>query len=115
MRRKTMAVPALVLSMVLITLSGCSRVVVDNKGLLKDGGKWEFPLKAGTYQVEMTAGGDGASVQWQGCDCPGTGPVRKWRSRCRIDGEGKLIVRNPSLLHLGSDTQVTLKVTKVPR
>lgn len=96
-------------------LTGCSRVVVDNHGPLKDGDKWEFPLKPGTYEVQLTATADGASLEWQGCDCAGTGPSKKWTGRCRVDGAGKLIVRNPSVLGLGSETQVDLKVTKVPR
>ncbi len=98
-----------------LTLTGCSRVVVDNHGPLKDGDKWEFPLKAGIYEVQMHATADGAALEWQGCDCAGTGPSKKWTGRCRLDGAGKLIVRNPSVLGLGSETQVDLKVTKVPR
>ncbi len=104
---------AIILSALLLT--GCSRVVVNNHGPLKDGDKWEFPLKPGIYEVQMSATADGAALEWQGCDCAGTGPSKKWAGRCRIDGAGKLIVRNPSVLGLGSETQVNLKVTKVPR
>jgi hypothetical protein len=103
-----------VLSMSL-TLAGCARVVVDNKGELKDGGQWEFPLASGTYKVEMHATGDGAALEWRGCDCRGTAAVRQYAAECRLPGGAKLIVRNPSLLNLGRGTNVVLKVTRLPR
>ena len=99
----------------LVTTAGCAKVAVDNKGELKDGGKWEFPLSRGTYRVEMLASGDGAALEWQGCGCRGIKAAKRYSGDCRIAGSGKLVIRNPSLLHLGSPTQVTLKVTKLPR
>lgn len=93
---------------------GCARVVVNYHDALKDGGKLEFPLKSGRYELEMTAGGDGASIEWRGCDCRGTGPVKHWKRNCRLPSGGTLVVRNPSLLHLGSDSRVDLKITKLP-
>lgn len=115
MRRYAAPWVALAIILSALTLTGCSRVVVDYHAPLKDGDKWEYPLKAGTYEVQLAATGDGASLEWLGCNCPGTGPVKQWKGRCRLEGAGKLVVRNPSVLHLGSDTQIALKVTKVPR
>lgn len=115
MRRYGVITVALAIVLSALTLTGCSRVVVNNHGPLKDGDKWEFPLKAGIYDVQMHATADGAALEWQGCDCAGTGPSKQWAGRCRIEGTGKLIVRNPSVLGLGSETRVDLKVTKVPR
>ncbi|MFN8588630.1 MAG: hypothetical protein U0704_12625 [Candidatus Eisenbacteria bacterium] len=97
-----------------IVLTGCARVVVDYHDALKDGGKLEFPLKPGRYRIEMAATGDGASVQWQGCDCGGTGPVKRWKQECRLPYDAKVVVRNPSVLHLGKDARLDLKITKLP-
>lgn len=97
-----------------LALPGCARVVVDYHDALKDGGKLEFPLKPGRYEVRMAATGDGASVEWRGCDCRGTGPVRRWESTCRVSGGATLVVRNPSVLHLGRDSRLDLKITRLP-
>lgn len=113
-RTVDIALVAAALAALALSATGCARVVVNYDDVLKDGGKLEFPLKAGKYQVEMTASGDGASVEWQGAECPGTGTVKQWTGRCRVGAGGKLVVRNPSVLHLGADSRVRLKVTRQP-
>jgi len=92
-------------------------VIVDDLKILKDGEEWSFKLDAGTYKVELTASGDGASVSWVGSSCPGSGPraVQTFSTICEMPGTGQLLVRNPSSFGMGQSVSITLKVTKLAR
>ena len=108
------------LSMVLfaIVMAGCSIaardvVVVDWANWLADGSQTSWRLQPGTYRLQMTASGDGASVEWVGTNCPRASESRNVAMSCELNQPGQLIVGNPTVLGLGTSASVTVHLTRL--
>jgi hypothetical protein len=86
-------------------------IVVDTLESLDDGQFKAWKLDAGTYKVEMTASGDGASVKWVGSSCPGSEQTAEYSSICEMKQTGQFIIENPTAFGAGASTTVTLKIT----
>jgi hypothetical protein len=91
------------------------KVVVDRIDVLKDGEFSSFKLEPGTYKLELTASNDGASVEWIGANCPGSGETKTYSSICEFAQTGQLIIKNPTVFGSGYSTSVTIKITKLAR
>ena len=103
-----------------LILSACSlgesdRTLVDQGMWLKDGQAVSWPLDAGRYKLEMTASADGASVEWIGAACPGTGETTQYSSICDLPQTGQIIVKNPTVLGLGASVSTTIKIVRLVR
>jgi hypothetical protein len=89
-------------------------VVVDFHDWIKDGGSSSWALQPGRYKLEMTASGDGASIEWVGCTCPGSKAATTGYSViCDMPQLGQLIVTNPTSFGTGPSVSATVKVTKL--
>ncbi len=109
---------ALLLSIVLLALAAsCSDdlgdTVVEWSGVIQDGKSISFLLTEGTYRLEMTATGDGASVEWLGGNCRGTGQTNASNDICELTQSGRLTVANPSTFGFVSSSSVTVLVTEI--
>lgn len=88
-------------------------VVVDQIENLKDGYSHSWKLDPGTYKAEMTATGDGATVEWIGSSCPTSDATNSYSITCEMTQTGQLVVANPSAFGMGAGATVTVKVTKL--
>lgn len=91
------------------------RVVVDKAMWLNDGQAIFWSMEPGRYKLEMTASADGASVEWIGASCPGTGEVKQFSTICDMQQTGQVIIKNPTVLGLGANTSVTIKITHLAK
>jgi len=103
-----------------VVLSSCSgrigdKVIVEDLIVLEDGGQRIFKLDPGTYKLELTSSGDGASVQWVGASCPTTDETTSLTTVCKYSQIGQVIVSNPTSLGLGQPISITLKLTRLAR
>ncbi len=89
-------------------------VVLDTMETIPDGKAISYPVKPGLYRVEMTATGDGASVQWVGANCLGAKEQTVFDGTCELLRDGQLVIGNPTTFGLGADTSVTIKLTRLP-
>jgi hypothetical protein len=68
---------------------------------------------AGTYDVHMTASGDGVTLTWVGASC---GEAREETQRfdtvCVVSSPSQLIVTNPCSLCVGDSVSVAFTVDK---
>ncbi len=109
----------LAFGLVLATVTvGCvggasDEVVVDELESIEDGHFVAWKLDPGTYKVELTASGDGATVKWVGSSCPGSAVTNEYSVTCEMTQTGQLIVENPSTFGRGAGTTVTVKVTRI--
>ena len=108
---------ALLLSIVLLALAAsCSDrggAIVEWSGVIQDGESISFLLTKGIYRLEMTATGDGASVEWIGGNCRGTGQTNASNDICELTQSGQLVVANPSTSGFVSSSSVTVLVTDI--
>jgi hypothetical protein len=88
-------------------------VIADKLDWLKDGEQWAFKLEPGRYKVEMTASADGASAEWVGCSCPGSGETKSYSTICDVSGTSQLVIKNPTGFGMGASVSVTVKITKL--
>ncbi len=92
---------------------GSSGAVVDEQRVLAEGVQLSYDLPAGTYSARITASQNGVGVKWVGgSDCLQVAEATTYTSTCHIAQSGQLVVTNPTLLGLGSDEIVTVRVTK---
>ena len=119
MKRSRVMLTAFCVALALV-VAGCGgksepteKVVVDSLEGLDDGLFKAWKLDPGTYKVEMTASGDGASVKWVGSSCPGSEQTSEYSTVCEMKQTGQLIVENPTSFGAGASTTVTLKVTRI--
>jgi hypothetical protein len=80
-------------------------VIADKLDWLKD--------EPGRYKVEMTASADGASAEWVGCSCPGSGETKSYSTICDVSGTSQLVIKNPTGFGMGASVSVTVKITKL--
>ena len=93
---------------------GIDVVIYDELEILKDGEYIVFgPLDTGTYRLEMTASGDGASVEWIGGSCRGTNEARQHTEECDLRQTGQVRVSNQTTFGMGKSSSVTVKITKL--
>ena len=109
---------ALLLGIVLLELAAsCSDdlgdTVVEWSGVIQDGKSFSFLLTEGTYRLEMTATGDGASVEWLGGNCRDTGQTNASNDICELTQSGRLTVANPSTFGFVSSSSVTVLLTEI--
>ena len=104
----------LICSLLIITAcsSGGDKVVVEDSRWLKDGEMVFWPLSAGTYKVQLTASGDGASIEWVGSSCPKISETNNISTICELAQSGQVIVSNPTTFGLGNPISVSVKITK---
>ena len=90
------------------------KVVVDEFKTLKDGEGITWKLPAGSYEIEMTATSDGASVKWVGADCEVAQEVPSYSTVCHLSKTGQMTVVNPTTFGMGPDVTVTVNVVRMP-
>lgn len=90
------------------------RVVVDSFETIKDGHTMAYKLEPGIYRLEMTASA-GAGVEWIGATCTGSRETKNFSGLCELQSTGQLVISNPPGFLIGSDTSVTIKVTRIAR
>lgn len=105
----------LVMSLMFIIACGESdQVVVDVFESLVDGAERSYSLESGTYRLELTATGDGASVEWLGGDCPSSGgQTQTYSATCDMTQAGQVVISNPTSLGLGAASSVSLKIIRL--
>jgi len=101
-------------------LCSCSKmpldkVIAEDLLILKEGEQRIFKLDPGTYKLELTSSGDGASIEWVGASCQNTLETSSLTTVCRFTQIGQVIIGNPTSLGLGESISVTLKLTKLAR
>jgi len=99
-------------------LSSCERdrVVLNDFGTIGEGESRAYRIEtAGIYRLEMTASKDGAGVEWVGETCQGVREAKSFNGICEYRSEGQIVISNPTTFGMGSDTTVTVKVTKIAR
>ena len=89
-------------------------VVINEQFPLKDGAGKVLKLEPGTYRVEITATGDGASIEWAGAACTQAKKTKVYNTTCTVTQTSQMTIMNPTLLGLGSDVMATVKVTRLP-
>ena len=108
--------PFLVSVVLLISAIACSALgiaVYDESQTLKDGELLSLKLPEGVYRLEMTATGDGATVQWLGGNCPGVRrQTNTHEETCELTQAGQVVISNPSSLGLGASSVVTVVIHK---
>ena len=89
-------------------------VVVNEQSSIKDGAGKVWRLEPGTYRVEITATGDGVSVEWAGAACTKAKKTTVYNTTCTVTQTSQMTITNPTILGLGSDIITTVKVTRLP-
>jgi len=101
---------------VLISAIACSALglpVFDESETLKDGEFMSVKLPQGVYRLEMTATGDGATVEWLGGKCLGADrQTNTHEETCELTQAGQVVIANPSSLGLGASSVVTVVIHK---
>ena len=91
-------------------------VVVDRYDVLQDGYRQSWKLEPGMYRVELTANGDGVTVDWVAADCSkATFQTQSFSGVCELSGTGQLVIMNPTLFGLGQASNVSTKITRLAR
>ena len=104
--------------MLLVLVASCSAfsdTVVDWSGTMKDGESTSWGLPEGIYRLEMTATGDGASVEWLGGSCQGSQQSSTYNNICELTQAGQVVVGNPTSFGFGSSSNITVLITEVER
>ena len=100
----------------LISATACSALglpVYDESRTLKDGEALSVKLPQGVYRLEMTATGDGATVEWLGGNCSGVRRETKMHEEtCELTQAGQVLISNPSSFGLGASSVVTVVIHK---
>ena len=108
---------AVLCMVLLISVMACSVLgltVYDESQTLNDGDLLSLELAQGIYRLEMTATGDGATVDWLGGMCPGVGrQVNTHKEICELTQAGQVVITNPSSLGLGAPSMVTVVIYKI--
>ncbi|PKB73451.1 MAG: hypothetical protein BZY75_01865 [SAR202 cluster bacterium Io17-Chloro-G7] len=115
MSPKSTLLLGIVLLVLAVSCSALTDKVAEWSGVIDDGNSRTVALSKGIYGLEMTASGDGASVEWLGGNCPGSGPAKTYKGVCELTQSGQLIVKNPSTFGLGSSSSVTILITEIDR
>ena len=107
MKRMEWRQAALSIAVVAIGLScgGQSPLYEENVTLGAGEGR-AFPLERGKYTLELTAEGNGVSVEWIGGSCPRVDQTASLTTTCELPLDGQLVVRNPN-----TDAPVPVKLT----
>lgn len=106
------------LVVLLLGLTGCANLpepqhVLDRHLTLGRLAQESIPLPAGHYRLEITASGDGVSIDWRGGACADLKGVRSLQTDCTLTQSGQLIISNPDLLTLQSSRSVTLQLWRL--
>jgi hypothetical protein len=88
-------------------------VIVDTAKVLDEGAGITFKLEPGKYKLEMTASEDGAQIEWVGGECPKTESMREATMTCEMPRTGQVVITNPTVLAMGDQVSVTVKITKL--
>ena len=87
-------------------------VIVKESQVLSEGISVSYPLPAGTYTAEITSSNNGVKIQWIGnATCAASTEVKSYSNSCTLSQQGQLNISNPTLLGLGGEEIVTIKVT----
>jgi hypothetical protein len=117
-----MKIKIALLSSLVVLFSGCGggsdgsavteTVIVNESKVLAEGYSISYPLSAGTYTAEITSNNNGVKIQWLGnATCAASTEVKSYSNSCKLAQQGQLNISNPTLLGLGGDEIVTIKVT----
>lgn len=103
-----------------LTLLSCSAeptdlVLVNDARWLSDGQAVSWRMEPGRYKVELTATGDGASIEWAGVSCPPAEEAKQYSTICDFHQQGQVVVTNPTTFGLGQATSVSIKITHLAR
>ncbi|MCX5800886.1 MAG: hypothetical protein NTX17_05805 [Candidatus Eisenbacteria bacterium] len=90
-------------------------IIADELVVLKDGESRTFKLDPGSYKLEVTATGDGVSVEWLGSACPSSGQISSLVMACRVIQTGQVVVKNPTGFGMGALSNATIKLIKLAR
>ena len=91
-------------------------VIANRYDTIQDGHSLSWKLEPGLYRAELTANGDGVTVDWIAANCPkAVTQTQTFSGICELPGTGQLVVTNPSLFGLGASSNVSLKVTRLAR
>lgn len=112
------------LSLLVVIFSGCGggsggadlteSVVVNETQVIPEGVSISYPLSAGTYNAALTSNNNGVKIQWIGnATCAPSAEIKSYSSNCTLNQNGQLNISNPTLLGLGGDEIVTIKVTSI--
>ena len=73
-----------------------------------------YSLPAGSYKAEVAASNNGVKIEWiGGVSCTNySAEVKSYNNSCTLSQAGQFKITNPTLLGLGGDELVTIKVTK---
>ena len=89
------------------------QVLINQSEWLKDGEAISYKLETGTYEIEMTASGDGAGVEWVGVSCPGVSETKSFSIICAVPAMAQIVIKNPTVLGLGDPSSVFIRVTQL--
>jgi len=77
--------------------------IYDEARSLGEGEFISIHLPKGTYRLEMTSTGEGATVRWLGGSCAGRPrETNAHTETCTLDQAGQLLITNPITFGMGS-------------
>ena len=88
-------------------------VLVNDFDVIRDGNSRVWAVPKGTYHVEVTATGDGASMHWTGAECVEATETHLYDTTCSLTRDAQFEVGNPTLFGLGAATSVKVKHTRL--
>ena len=93
--------------------AGEDLVVVDEQRTIAEGAQVSFALISGTYQATITSSNNGVLISWLGgSGCTTSIETKSYSATCAIGSAGQLVIFNPTLLGVGGDEMVRIRVVR---
>lgn len=89
-----------------------SNTVINEQQKIPEGVQIAYKLPAGNYSAQITASNNGVAIEWVGGTCPSASETKSYSQACQLTQAGQLVVSNPTLLGMGGDELVTVRVNK---
>lgn len=72
-----------------------------------------YTLPKGQYNAQISSSNNGIIIEWiGGSNCATSAEVKSYDFTCTLSQQGQLKISNPTLLHLGGDEIVTIKIVQ---
>jgi hypothetical protein len=87
--------------------------ITNEAQTIPEGSYVRYVLQTGTYNAQISSSNHGVIMEWiGGSNCATSSEVKSYDFTCTMTQQGQLKISNPTLLGLGGDELVTIKIVK---
>jgi hypothetical protein len=91
-----------------------SNIVFNEVRTVPEGNYVTIALPTSNYRAEISSSNNGVKVEWVGgTNCVNSGEVKTYMNTCAMVQKGQIVITNPTMLGLGGDEVVTIKIIKI--